>query len=258
SRVCVRSACRDTSSRARDARRSVSGLPALVAAAITVLAAAYLPGFAAVRLLGGSRWLALAVAPALGAAVAGTATIAAPLGGLRCSLLAFLLSAGVLLAVARGLRRLVVAVPAAVLAGPSGARPAVPLPGAWIAAAAGVAIAPIVYQAGRADAVLERWDTLYHLSALQRIRETGTASSLDLGSVSNSAGDPTPYPAGFHALASLVPGVEVPILLNGAVLALATVPWVLGIALLARALLPQVPWAPFAAAVVATLIPASP
>ena len=236
----------------------MSGLPALVAAAITVLAAAYLPGFAAVRLLGGSRWLALALAPALGAAVAGTAAIAAPLVGLRWSLLPFLLGAAVLLAVALGLRRLDVQLPATVLDGPLGPRPTVPFAGAWIAAAAGVAIAPIVYQAGRADAVLERWDTLYHLSALQRIRETGTASSLDLGSVSNSAGDPTPYPAGFHALASLVPGVEVPILLNGAVLALATVPWVLGIGVVARSLHPQAPWAPFAAAVVATLIPASP
>src|SRR5699024_12402546 len=121
---------------------------------------------------------------------------------------------------ARGLRGLAPPLAAPALAGPLGPRPAGPFAGAWIAAAAGVAIAPIVSQAGRADAVLERWDPLYHLSALQRIRETGTASSLDLGSVSNSAGDPTPYPAGFHALASLVPGVEVPILLNGAVLAL--------------------------------------
>src|SRR5699024_4456513 len=106
SRVCVRSACRDTSSRARDARRSVSGLPALVAAAITVLAAAYLPGFAAVRLLGGSRWLALALAPALGAAVAGTAAIAAALVGLRWLLVPFLHGTAVLLVVRLGLRGL--------------------------------------------------------------------------------------------------------------------------------------------------------
>src|SRR5699024_12247854 len=85
-------------------------------------------------------------------------------------------------------------------------RPPAPSAGGARAGAAGVAIARIVCQAGRADAVLERGDTLYRLSALQRIRETGTASSLDLGSVSNSAGDPAPYPAGFHALASLVPG----------------------------------------------------
>src|SRR5699024_12164554 len=108
--------------------------------------------------------------------------------------------------------------------GPLGPRPTVPFAGAWIAAAAGVAIAPIVYQAGRADAVLERWDTLYHLSALQRIRETGTASSLDLGSVSNSAGDPTPSPAGFHALASLAPRAAVPSLRTSAVLAMSPVP----------------------------------
>src|SRR5699024_338072 len=94
----------------------------------------------------------LALARALGAAGAGPAAVAAPLVGLRWSLLPFLLGAAVLLAVALGLRRLDVQLPATVLDGPLGPRPTVPFAGAWIAAAAGVAIAPIVYQAGRADA----------------------------------------------------------------------------------------------------------
>lgn len=236
----------------------MTGLLSLGAAALTVLAAAYLPGFAAARMLGGSRLLALALAPALGTTVAGTAAIAAPMVGLRWSLLPFLLGAGLLIAVAYGLRRLKVQLPSTVLDGPLGPRGAVPCSGAWITGAVLVAVVPIAFSAGRPDAVLERWDTLYHLSALQRIRESGTASSLHLGSVSNAAGEPGPYPAGFHALASLVPGVEVPILLNAAVLALATLPWILGIALLGRTIFPEVAWAPPVAAIVAALIPASP
>src|SRR5699024_7602455 len=128
----------------------------------------------------------------------------------------------------------------------------------WMGGAVAIAIAPIAIQAGRPDAVLERWDTLYHLSALQRIRETGIASSLQVGAVSNTEGDPTFYPAAFHALAALVPGVPTPILLRATVLALAVVPCILGIALLARTLFAEVAWAPLAAALTAALIPATP
>lgn len=233
-------------------------LLSLAAAAITVLTVTYLPGYAATRVMGGSRLLALALAPALASAIAGVSAIAAPMVGLRWSLLPFLLGAALLIVSAHALHRLGVRLPSTALDGPLAPHRSVPCGRAWIAGAVVIAVAPIAYQAGRPDAVLERWDTLYHLSALQRIRETGTASSLHVGSVSSSAGDPSPYPAGFHALASLVPGVDTPILLNGAVLALATVPWILGTALLARALFPQVSWAPVAAAVVAALIPASP
>lgn len=236
----------------------MSALLSLLIIVVITLAAAYLPGYAAARVLGGARLLALALAPALAAASAGVSAIAAPVAGLRWSLLPFLLGAALLIAVAFGLRTLGVRLPSTVLDGRLAPARVVPGGGAWIAGAVLIAVAPIAYRAGRPDAVLERWDTLYHLSALQRIRESGTASSLHLGSVSNSAGDPTPYPAGFHALASLVPSIEIPIVLNGAVLALATVPWILGIALLARAVFPSVAWAPFAAAVVAALIPASP
>src|SRR5699024_1543080 len=55
-----------------------------------------------------------------------------------------------------------------------------------------------------------------------------------------------------------LPGVPSPIVLNGAVLALALGPWMLGSALLARVTFPRVSWAPPVVAVVVTLIPASP
>lgn len=236
----------------------MSDLAQLLATLVVVLAAAYLPGYAAVRLLRGAPLLALALAPALGAAVAGGSALLAPLLGIDWSLLPFAAGSALLLSAAAGMRALGLVLPATVLDGRMAPRGAVPGGPWWIAGAVAVAVVPIAWQARSPGTVLERWDTLYHLSALQRVRESGTSSSLDLGSVSNSAGAASPYPAGFHALATLVPGVEVPILLNGAVLALATVPWILGIALLARAVLPQVGWAPTAAAITAALIPASP
>lgn len=230
----------------------------LVLSGIAVLAAAYIPGWGVVRSLGGSQLLSLALAPAIGAGIAGIAAMAAPLMGLTWSVLPWALAVAMAFGCALLLRRLGVRLPATVLDGRLSPPQAVPLAPVWITLAAAIAVVPIAVQARRPDVVLERWDTLYHLSALQRIRETGTASSLHLGSVSNTAGDPATYPAGFHALASLVPGVPVPLLLNGAVLALSTAPWALGIALLARALFPRLGWAPFAAGVVAILIPASP
>lgn len=236
----------------------MTDLAALLLTGVAVLTAVYAPGFLTVRALGGSRLLALALGPAIGAAVAGVSALVAPSLSVSWSVLPWAVGAALLVGAAWLLRRAGVRLPATVLDGPLMPARAVQLAPMWVTAAAAIAVLPIMITAGRADTVLERWDTLYHLSALQRVRETGTASSLDLGSVSNSLSEPTAYPAGFHALASLVPGVPVPVLLNGAVLAMATVPWVLGIALLARTVFPRVPWAPFAAALVAILIPASP
>ncbi|WP_245822856.1 DUF6541 family protein [Brachybacterium avium] len=178
--------------------------------------------------------------------------------GIRWSLLPFLLMAVLLVAVAAGLRRAGVSLPATVLDGALSPQRAVPGGAAWIAGAVAVALVPLMIQAGRPDAVLERWDTLYHLSALQHVRETGIASSLQVGVISSTQGDPSYYPAAFHALAALVPGVPTATLLNATVLALAVVPWILGIALLARTVFAEVSWAPFAAAVTAILIPATP
>ncbi|WP_114855590.1 DUF6541 family protein [Brachybacterium sp. YJGR34] len=230
----------------------------LLLAILVVLAAAYLPGYAAVRMLGGSPLLALALAPALGAAIGGMGAVAAAMIGLRWSLLPFALGAAVLIAACWGLRRVGLRLPATVLDGPLAPSRAVPLAPLWLTGALAIAVLPIAQQAGRPDAILERWDTLYHLSALEWIREGGDASSLHLGAVATTTGETSFYPAAFHALATLTPWGTTPVLLNGAVLALAVVPWVLGAALLARAVLPAIPWAPFAAATAAALIPAAP
>lgn len=233
-------------------------LPLLVSGT-AVLVLLMTPGTAAVRVLRGSWLLSFALAPALGFALAGVAALLAHVAGLRWSLLVWAFSTAVLLLGAYGLRLLGVRMPSTVLDGPLMPPRTVRFASLWVTGALAIALVPILHAAGwRPDAVLERWDALYHLSALQWVRESGSASPLTLGAISNSLRSPSAYPAAFHALASLVPGVRVPLLLNGATLALATVPWILGIALLAKVVHPRIAWAPFAGAMLATLIPGAP
>jgi hypothetical protein len=233
----------------------MSDIVSFVLAAVLVLAAAYVPSYAALRLLRAGRPLALALAPVLGIAVVALTAVAAGFAGISWSLLVMLPVWLLLSAAGYGLRRWGLTL--APLSVPfEGKLPRLtPL---WLLVSLAVALVPIAMHMGTPGAVLERWDTLYHLSALQRIRETGNASTLAIGSVAQVDGSAGFYPGAFHALASLVPGVPVPVLLNAAVLALAVVPWVLGIALFARVVFPAVSWAPMAAAVAATLAPAAP
>ncbi|MEO2098858.1 MAG: DUF6541 family protein, partial [Brachybacterium sp.] len=239
----------------------MTGAASLLLVVLIVLAAAYVPGYLAVRALAGSRLIALAFAPAIGTAVAGIGAIIASMAGVAWTLLPFAVLSALLVLLAHLLARRGVRLPSTVLDGPLLAPrpPAAHLgwAGALVAGLA-VAVVPIARQAGGAGAVLERYDTLYHLTALTHIRETGDGSSLTLNAVTSSTRAPSSYPAAFHDLAALVPGVDIPIVLNGSVLALAVVPWVVGLALLARTLFPQVRWAPPAVALVAAVIPASP
>lgn len=234
----------------------------LLIAVLAVLACTILPAVAALRLLGGDRWNCLALAPSLGAAGAGVGAILASFLGVPWGLPAYAAVMALVIIAAALLRRLGVrlALDDEHKGENDGAGLFSAVPGAWwwLVGAAAIALAPLGMAFGRADGILQRWDTLYHLNALARIRTTGDGSSLTLGAISSTTGRTATYPAAFHDLAAVVPGVPTPILLNAAVLALAVVPWVLGLAVLARALWPQHAWGPFAAAVLALLAPASP
>ncbi len=242
----------------------------LVASAALVLACAVVPGALVLRLLGADRLVMLGLAPALGAAGAGLGAVGAAALGVRWSLLPFLATMAVLALLAALARRAGLGLDTRdterVDEAPAGLRvdPRAPLIAGvphgrwWLAGAAVIALGPLAVAFGRADGVLERWDTLYHLTALRHIRATGDGSSLHLGTISNTEGRAVPYPAAFHDLARLMPGAPIPVLLNGATAVLAVVPWVLGIAILARVLWPQHRWGPFAAAVAALLAPATP
>lgn len=230
----------------------------LLGCAALVLVAVYVPGYAVARLAGAHRLLSLAIAPAIASAIAGITAILAGAAGLDWSLLPYGLGALAAAGAAWGLRRAGLELHGTALQERVPLLSVIPFGRWWTLGAAAIAVVPVAVAAGSADRVLERWDALYHLSALQRIRETGDASSLVIGSVSNSTADPTMYPGGFHALASLVPAAPIPVVLNASVLVLAMVPWVLGTAVLARAVWPRVRWASAAGAILAALAPASP
>lgn len=243
-----------------------------LAAALLALVVVHVPTGLALRLLGAGRLPALVMAPPIAAALAGVGAIAAEASGLPWNLVTFAVCALLLVAVAWLLSRVGFSLPTSRLtltgAVPESASahdrsdPHSVARERWAAGALifalAVAVTPILIAMRRPDTVLERWDTLYHLSALARIRATGDGSSRTLGILSNTVGEPVFYPAAFHDLASLMPVGSIAAVLNGTTLALAVVPWVLGTGALARVLWPQVRWAGSAAALGAALVPAAP
>lgn len=237
----------------------------LVGSAATVLAATCIPSALVLRALGADRLVMAGLAPAVGAAGAGIGAIVAHALGIPWSLLPFAAVMALAGAAALVLRRLGAGLPSPATEVDGTAyeptrRLIAGVPGAWwwLVGAALAALVPIAMAFRRPDGILERWDTLYHLGALRRIRDTGDGSTLTLGALSSTTGTPVVYPAAFHDLASLMPGAPIPMLLNASAGVLAVVPWVIGIALLARVTWPAHRWGPFAAAVVALLAPASP
>src|SRR5699024_8104748 len=96
----------------------MTGAALLLLTALQVLTATYLPGFLTVRALAGSRALALGIAPAISAAIAGIAAMIAPLVGIDWSLLPFTAAAAVTVLAALGLARCGVRLPRTALDGP--------------------------------------------------------------------------------------------------------------------------------------------
>lgn len=234
----------------------------LLTVVVAMTATVLLPGYALVRLLGGGPIIALGTAPALAAAVSALAAIAAGTLGVSWSMLPWLVAWLLLIGPAWWLHR------TGRLRGLWPVQePTAPWRELWamrplrllLPVAVAVALGPTLASLGRADGVLERWDALYHLNALTRVRLGGDGSSFVVGQVSNSAGRPVFYPAAFHDLAALVPSsVPVPIAVNGTILVLGVIPWVIGCALLARVLWPADRRGPAVAMLGALLVPAAP
>ncbi|WP_154795239.1 DUF6541 family protein [Occultella kanbiaonis] len=127
-----------------------------------------------------------------------------------------------------------------------------------LAAGLVLAVVPVAVGAGGVDSLLQRWDAVYHLSALRLIDESGSASSLTVGALSYGTGQAHLYPAGWHAFASLLPLSSPTAVLNLAGTLTAGPAWVLGCAALARRVWPQLPPAPALAGLAAGLITATP
>ncbi|CAM3968064.1 DUF6541 family protein [Helcobacillus massiliensis] len=234
-------------------------------AAAAAAALILIPGWAVLRLCGVSQRIAWGAAPAATAGVLGTGAVVSQQMGLPWSLL----TAGLSTLTCIGLV-LLARLAASRAAGPepdrpSGRRSAPPRSRIHFAATCGalltsgmISVLPVLLSMPGPDAVLQRWDALFHLTAVEHVRETGDGSTLTLGTIAFSFPNPSFYPAAFHDIAALVPTDSTLLAVNATAIVGATVPWALGSAALAHRLWPRVTWAPTAAACFALLAPAAP
>ena len=226
---------------------------------IGVLAAGllFLPGGLALRLIGMRGLAMVALAPAVTSAVLAVSAILAQFAGVRWGMVSALVGSAFAVGGAVLLRAFGVLVPT-----PThdvDRRVRIPRWTLLTAFAVGVLLTVVPYWVGMGspDGFLQRWDAVFHLSALRLSTDTGSASSLTLGALSYGSGDPAIYPAGWHALASLLPGSPTAVL-NIASSLTSGPTWVLGCAALARQVWPRLRSAAPVAAVVAGVVTASP
>ncbi|SEE98029.1 DUF6541 family protein [Ruania alba] len=222
-------------------------LALLAGAAILVI-----PGALALRLVGVRGLPLLAVAPALTMAIVGVTAIVADVMGLPWGLLAAAIGTLGAIGVALGMRALGAILP------PDDPPRTTTVERAAILAGVLLSWIPVWVGTGGPDQLLQRWDALFHLSALRMITETGAASSLTLGSLSYGTGQAGPYPAAWHAFTALLPtsSPTAAVLVSASLTAGAA--WVVGSAALARALWPGSRYTSATVAVAAGLGTATP
>ena len=213
----------------------------------------FAPGMLALRLVRLRGLTLLALAPTISIAAYGLAAIGAQAFGVTWGPAPALMGAFGAVAVGFAMR----AMEALVRLTPRSAEPRLLLA---IAVAIGslLATADIWTGAGSPDAILQRWDAMFHLSALQLVEQSGSASSLTLGALSYGSGQDAIYPAAWHAFTTLLPGVSPPAALIVSSSLFAGPVWVLGTAALARELFPSTRWVPMATAVLAGIVTSSP
>lgn len=211
--------------------------PLTVAGQLAVmLAVFYLPGFLALRALRQPAVRALVLAPAAGTALAAVGTMICLLTGVRWNLL----SATVLAALGIGLCWLA----GRAINPPHAPVVAVPRSVQWMMAASlavtALILGSVMIQAmGSIDRVSQAWDPTYHVNVLQWIKQNGQASPWSIWPIFGAA-PPSFYPAGWHAMVSLVPG-DVVTAGNLSCLVIGCLVWPASLALLARSLFPARP-----------------
>lgn len=227
-------------------------------AAAWAAALSLLPGYVWARLCRIPSSYALGVGPALTAGALGSAAVLLGAWGLPWHLgtaaVVILVVAGACALIGRRLAQSPVPHPPAIPM----SRRARALSISAILGSVVIAVGPILRSMPGPDAILQRWDALFHLNALEHVRATRDGSSLTLGSLAFSDGRASFYPAAFHDIAALIPFASTPVTVNAAAMAMATIPWCTGLAVLVRALWPRLSWGPTAGAVLGALAPASP
>jgi hypothetical protein len=226
------------------------------AALVTVLLLAVIGGPPA-RIIGLRGFAAVAAAPAFGVSLIAIAAVVAPWVGLPWSVLAVVLVAVAVGAILFGIRR--------------ATRRFEPPPAprrlfdGWLLAAFAAAAAlltlrfvTIIYEPGN---ISQTFDNVFHLNGVRFALDTGNASSLWLGRMSNPSGGLPFYPAAWHALVSLVvqlSGATIPVAVNAVTLVISAVIWPLGILLLTRTLFGRHPVLTVSAGLLAASLPIFP
>ena len=108
---------------------------------------------------------------------------------------------------------------------------------------AGLCAAAVVTGIGTPDRVPQTYDAVFHLNAVQRALETGSVSSLRLGTLSSPERHAAFYPGAWHAVTALVASSGVtPVVAASAVSVALGAVWPLGcVALVRQALAPRLP-----------------
>lgn len=204
-------------------------------ATLVILALFAVVGVPLARLIGLRGFWSLAAAPAFAVTVVGGASIVGPWIGLPWSVLPVLIVAVAIAAILLLLRRGLRALPAIVTVRRRF--------DGWLAASFLVAAVLIAVRfvaiVGDPDAISQTFDNIFHLNAVRFALDTGSASSLTIGRMTNPSGGLGFYPAAWHALTALtvqLSGASIPVAINAVTFATSAVLWPLGILLLVRTL----------------------
>lgn len=198
---------------------------------------------------------ALGLAAPFGFSTIAIASTAAPLVGLRWSLLPLGLVAAVLVAGIVVVRRL--------LLRSSGAMTMETRGGVfWVVVATVVAAIPLGARVlavfGGPDAISQTFDNVFHLNAIRYILESGSGSSLDVGGLTGAMGF---YPSVWHASAALlveVTGAAIPAAVQALTLVVSAVVWPLSAIVLTSALMGASRSVVLSTGVIAGALPAFP
>lgn len=135
----------------------------------------------------------------------------------------------------------------------------------WTVAALGIAAAIIgaqlVIGLQAPDRISQTFDAYFHLNGIRYVLDTGSASSFDIQGLVLPAGQRPFYPAGWHAVASLVAATgvaSIPVAVNAVSVVIAALVWPAGCLLLMRSLMPKSRTAALATGVLAAAFPAFP
>ena len=194
----------------------------------------------------------VAIAPAVGAGVLGAASILCGVASLGWTVLHAAVATAATASALVVLRRRDAGPPVA--SRPMLSRGVLVLGGAVGIGVLGQVV-PVVIAMGRPDRVLNAWDALFHLSAVQAARAEGLVTPMSLSELA-APGEARVnfYPHAWHAVTALVPQWSGPVVVvNVAAIVPVVVATVVGVVALARVLFPDAPEvAPVAAVLTAS------